>query len=313
MNGSQFCNVNVRKNMSFGNYIKSYRYTIKDTLKIDFIINYPKTYKNFASVLFNTFVRKKFPVNVIFKNGEHTSLNYTRDVHFLTSASSWKYCRISDDALLISPKGLPEVKFYDWRIRGDLIAIFISEEYKFLPVKDRYVIDIGANTGDSSIYFAMRGAKKVIALEPMPENHASAKKNIEANGVEGKIILLMAGCSDKLGEITIDPSVAGNQARLLMAKQGIKVRLLTLENILRTYEIDSAVLKIDCEGCEYDVLLSTSNETLQKFSHMQIEYHHGYKNLKEKLENAGFNVNITDPIRFKKNEYVGFIYATRNS
>ena len=56
------------------------------------------------------------------------------------------------------------------------------QDYDFLPVKNRVVIDIGADIADSSIYFAMIGAKKVIALEPFPKNFEVAQKNITLNG-----------------------------------------------------------------------------------------------------------------------------------
>ena len=49
---------------------------------------------------------------------------------------------------------------------------------------------------------------------------------------------------------------------------------------------------------------------------MFIEYHYGYKNLKEKLENCGFRVIITEPPMFHNRPglkhsktYVGAIHA----
>ncbi|HDD64256.1 MAG TPA: hypothetical protein ENF53_03775 [Thermoprotei archaeon] len=47
-------------------------------------------------------------------------------------------------------------------------AVFYKETYRFLDVKDKVVIDVGAWVGDSSVYFALKGAKKVIAMEPHP-------------------------------------------------------------------------------------------------------------------------------------------------
>jgi len=91
---------------------------------------------------------------------------------------------------------------------------------------------------------------------------------------------------------------------------------LSLQNLVEKYEIKSGILKMDCEGCEYDSILETANEILQKFSHIQIEYHYGYKNLKEKLESAGFSVKITKPNLYMSPEalpskmFFGFLYAT---
>jgi FkbM family methyltransferase len=42
----------------------------------------------------------------------------------------------------------------------------------------RVVIDIGVFIGDSSIYFALRGAKRVIAVEPHSEAYKKTVENI---------------------------------------------------------------------------------------------------------------------------------------
>jgi Methyltransferase FkbM domain len=57
------------------------------------------------------------------------------------------------------------------------------------------------------------------------------------------------------------------------------------------------ILKMDCEGSEYEVILSAEahEQTLQKFDLVIIEYHYGYKNLKQKLERSGFKVSVTRP------------------
>ncbi|MEM3526638.1 MAG: hypothetical protein QXV37_04410 [Candidatus Jordarchaeaceae archaeon] len=40
------------------------------------------------------------------------------------------------------------------------------------------MIDVGTSNGDSSIFFAMMGAKKVVGIEPFPESFDLAQKNI---------------------------------------------------------------------------------------------------------------------------------------
>jgi len=40
--------------------------------------------------------------------------------------------------------------------------MFDFEEYKFLNVQNKSVLDVGAFVGDSSIYFILKGAKKSI-------------------------------------------------------------------------------------------------------------------------------------------------------
>lgn len=70
---------------------------------------------------------------------------------------------------------------------------------------------------------------------------------------------------------------------------------------------------MDCEGCECDAILSIADDILRRFSYIQIEYHYGYKNLKEKLEKSGFTVSITRPILMPHPEsdkrLIGSFYA----
>lgn len=50
----------------------------------------------------------------------------------------------------------------------ELSETFYDECYGTFKVKDWTIVDIGAFIGDTAIYFANKGAKKVIAFEPAP-------------------------------------------------------------------------------------------------------------------------------------------------
>ncbi len=172
---------------------------------------------------------------------------------------------------------------------------------------------MGANIGDSSIYFALNNAKKVIALEPYPYSYNIALKNIRSNNFDNKIILLNAGYGND-NTIKIDPEFKNKiSSNLKSFDNGIDIKVLSLKTILKDYNIDKAILKMDCEGCEYNII-NEDNNTLGKFKMMQIEYHYGYEKLKNKLEEAGFNVTYTKPRIFfdkdaKERRSAGYIYA----
>jgi hypothetical protein len=61
--------------------------------------------------------------------------------------------------------------------------------------------------------------------------------------------------------------------------------------------ISEAVLNMDCAGCEY-YLINEKPETLKKFRQIQIEYHHGFIQLVDKLKDSGFNVKYSKPKKF---------------
>ena len=47
---------------------------------------------------------------------------------------------------------------------GAKIDVFFREEYAFLNVDGKVVVDIGANIGDTAIYFALKGARFIFQL-----------------------------------------------------------------------------------------------------------------------------------------------------
>jgi len=129
--------------------------------------------------------------------------------------------------------------------------------------------------------------------------------------------LLLSGCSDEQGFLTVDENKDGAGSNLKKSTNGTKIPLITLSDLISKYKISTAVLKLDCEGCEYDSILTADKSILLKFTHIQIEYHYGYKNLKEKLENCGFTVTVTDPYYIKnkqagKSMFYGYLYAKRS-
>ena len=110
--------------------------------------------------------------------------------------------------------------------------------------------------------------------------------------------MVLAGCSSKIGKISIDPDHESNiESQLKNSSKGKVIPLLTIEEIIKRYDVpNGSILKIDCEGCEYDSILHAPDIALQRFSHIQIEYHLGYRDLKEKLEKCGFKTTISAPI-----------------
>ncbi len=201
---------------------------------------------------------------------------------------------------------------------GDIFRAFVNEDYSWLPVNGQIVLDVGCSIGDSSIFSAMEGAEKVYAYEPFPYSFQMAKYNVEQNGYGNVIEIINEGVG-KSGEISIDPNfISTNSSKLLAhtSPNGLKVRVKSLNEIVEKIGSSTIVMKMDCEGCEYN-LLDEDNSVLAKFSQIQIEYHYGCKRLVKKLENAGFNVRCTKARKVLDSGFtnpklqVGWIFAAR--
>ena len=288
------------KLLNFRNYISSF-------------YNYYKTYRNFAEVLMHI-VLNRFPIEATLRNGQKVILKDHATAYLYTK---FKNLKINDLFIEFEYSGkivrLYGLKHGDlsWKY-GDLATIFISRDYDILNVKDKVVIDIGANVGDTPVYFALRGARKVIAFEPFPYLFSLAKKNVEENGLQDRVILVNAGCGYD-GKVRVredvDPAV---DIQLVDYGTGIEIPIYSLNSIVKMFNIENAVLKVDCEGCEYELFKGATNETLSKFEQIMIEYHYGYKELVKRLKEANFKVKFTIP-KFNKDTkmIIGYIFAWR--
>lgn len=296
-------------NITFFEYIGSYFRCIKDN--INSVLMYKRVFKNYFQVIYNL-KRNNFPINCILKNGSMIQINKRYQCNNYVSATNFGLSYDLDSDYIYNFPESP-MRLFVGEGCGETSAL-LENHYKNLSVKNKIVIDIGANIGDTAIFFILLGAKKVIGLEPFGKNYDAAKKNIEINNLSDKIEILHAACSDKTGFLTIkDDSKSNVRSTIVVEKNGLKVPTFDLTTLVNNYQIDSAVLKLDCEGCEYESILNCPPETLQKFSEIILEYHHGYQNIKEKLEKNGFKVNYTKPsYTLDKKNFIGILFATRS-
>jgi FkbM family methyltransferase len=191
-------------------------------------------------------------------------------------------------------KGAVRMSFGSLHVISDRSSVqsiaeaFITKHYGMIDVKDREVIDIGAYVGDGAVYYALEGgAKKVYAVEPVKSLADLAKRNAKLNGLEGKIeVLRLAISGNGKGKVTIEDGFGFSEKGVPSA---------TLDSLAKKYKIRKGALKVDCEGCEYDIFRHVSSETLGRFDIINVEYHHGYKDIVERLKKEGYNVSYTEP------------------
>jgi FkbM family methyltransferase len=163
-----------------------------------------------------------------------------------------------------------------------ILEIFDEGVYEAVNCKDKDVIDVGAFVGDSAIYFILKGAKRVIAVEPHPKAYKELIENIRLNGLEKRIIPINVALSSTDGVIDLSledidtASIAKNPLKMFAKHHedtnSYRVKAITLSEIIELYNVDGGVLKMDCEGCEYDIILNDF-EHVSLFDELIFEYH----------------------------------------
>lgn len=207
--------------------------------------------------------------------------------------------------------------FFGFLENGWIYNEFINFEYNQLNFKNRVVLDVGANSGATCIFFILMGARQVFAIEPMPKTYLILKSNIEVNKLTEFILPLNYGIG-KPSYVNLDEDISdlGADINRAITGTGKTVEIKNLEYIIEKYDIDKCVLKMDCEGCEYDALLSLDNSTINHFDEIILEYHYGCSNLQKFLEEKGYSVNCTKPLisgnlLSKTKMKSGFLYAKK--
>ncbi|MBM4285261.1 MAG: FkbM family methyltransferase [Deltaproteobacteria bacterium] len=199
--------------------------------------------------------------------------------------------------------------------RRTIVEVFDDNTYKF-PIQPFFtIIDVGAFIGAFTVYSAQK-AQRVIACEPNPESFALLKQNVflnELNNVD--LIPAAVGGSREPRTLTIDrqsPNQGGANIfghRSLtgeitetsfadgVAHDEISVPTITMEDIFKRFEIAICdLLKMDCEGAEYEIIFQMPEDTLRKIDRIAIEYHNFifdeavFFDLGQFLKNNGFFV-----------------------
>lgn len=190
-----------------------------------------------------------------------------------------------------------------------LSEVFIDKDYNFLISDEVILIDIGLNIGVSSIFFsAINNVKHIYAYEPVPYTYKIACINIGLNNIE-KITAknIGLGCSNKNEMFYFNPNFKGNSgirkdnsyvinklAENEKEEVIVKIRDIGEEfELIRNNHLNpNIILKIDCEGGEYEII-NRLNELnlLNDVKLFMIEWHDkGAQSLENILLENGFQI-----------------------
>lgn len=186
---------------------------------------------------------------------------------------------------------------------------FSDDEWDMLNIPNRNIIDIGANVGDTALFFANNGAN-VIAFEPVTHLYELGIKNIELNiNLKDKIQLINKAVGGKRGTLNIKHV---STEAYINKEDSYNIEVITVNDVLTKYDFPADILKMDCEGCEFEIIL---NEDLTMFNDIIFEHHakitgKDYKPLIEKLIKDGFKID-TYPILASNLSFedIGIIHA----
>lgn len=111
------------------------------------------------------------------------------------------------------------------------------------------VYDIGANAGLFSLLATIRGAR-VVAFEPDVRNRGFLQRHLALNDVAGSAEVVAAAVGRVPGRARYQPECTGLEGAVA-ADGAVEIEMVALDRLGRP---DPAIIKIDVEGGELDVL-----------------------------------------------------------
>lgn len=124
--------------------------------------------------------------------------------------------------------------------------------FPYKPNHEDVVIDVGAHMGFFAVRMA-REVKEVLAFEPDPYNARFLTFNIECNALSN-ILTFDCALGEQDGTMFLKRGYGFGRTRLTQINTGLRVRVRTLDSVLKELAIVPSLVKIDTEGYELKVL-----------------------------------------------------------
>lgn len=186
----------------------------------------------------------------------------------------------------------------------------------FIDVEENdVVVDIGFNFGLFSVLSLKKNPSRIIAFEPNKRLVNIFRENFKSDKIE----LFQVAVSNKNGTtIFYENSDTGMSTIMNSMTTDVNdeynVDVINFNDFIINHNLEKIdYLKVDCEGAEYDIFESISNEYLSNnIKKMAIEFHNNLQDIKvqtliNKLQMCGFKLKIISD----ENLNLGLIYAKK--
>jgi FkbM family methyltransferase len=154
--------------------------------------------------------------------------------------------------------------------------VVLNDEYRFdLPQSPKVILDIGANIGLTSAYFATRYPDaRILAIEPEAENFRLLRKNLEPYK---NVRPIRAALWSNDTRVELKDTGSGSWAFQVEESSTGAIPAVTLSTLLAENEVSYAdLVKIDIEGAEREVFAGAL-DWVSNVGLLMIELHDRFK------------------------------------
>jgi FkbM family methyltransferase len=184
------------------------------------------------------------------------------------------------------------------------------------------VVDIGAHIGTFSCRVAqLHPQANVFSFEPSPTTAEFCQLNAKQNGFADRVTVFERAVTDRTGmTLFMEDSASGSSQNYLLdgegdsaTPKGTEVTSISFDDIVEKATAPVELVKIDCEGSEYDFVPASAPDSWANVQRIVMEYHpitgKSWPELRGWFEDLGFHV-VRDDTEF---EGLGTAWLSRDS
>jgi len=155
-----------------------------------------------------------------------------------------------------------------------VFGIFIKKEYGDIR-RQSIIVDVGANIGVYALYAAQQQAGQVFAYEPNSEAYECLVQSVRDSHLEGLVVpqrTAVLGAAKGAVRFPVKSNVHNAIIQDASNTDFEWVNTSSISDIvMRLGRAD--LLKLDCEGAEYDILFSAEAAVYDRINSVRMEYH----------------------------------------
>jgi len=168
--------------------------------------------------------------------------------------------------------------------------VFVEKDYNLLSNENFVVFDIGMNIGISTLFFALnKNVEQIYSFEPVVTTYNQAAYNLDLNPAYSdkiKAFNFGLGGFSRVEKVLYNSQAKGNcgirlESSLVIDKANAKEIDINIKNIsevlpdlMAKHPGQKKVLKIDCEGAEYEIVQKLNDvNLLTDIDVLLIEWH----------------------------------------
>jgi FkbM family methyltransferase len=192
--------------------------------------------------------------------------------------------------------------------RDALIEVLSQDAYRLASIDwasadIEVVLDVGAHVGSFACALAQRAVQAhFVCVEPSSVTADWLARNVEANNLSERITIVRAAVANTDGQGTLwelgDASCVSSTIEgrgNIDGRRGnpVLVRTVSLERLVSCAGGPPDLVKIDCEGGEYDAILNSPDWCWERVRYLFLEHHpvagHSYAELRDRLHLVGLD------------------------